>query len=240
MQRCLGWVLCCFIQSWGKKFISNPTLLSTSQQMAKVLCYQLMWTPAWEDQGKLLPSLNIKCCSSTVRAEQSSCQDTLTSKAHLTPAEVNCISATQEETKPHSFIFTTIPWPPPYGESTTGRLGTSSQDSHFCQALKGQNIFQLERADHFLVCTKQHRGFPAPWEALSSLRWSKGGTGQRWRALLYADNNQMDFTIIKLSFHNRTFFITSWCGKQDPSVSLNCLHEEWWRCFLSQQPRLFL
>ena len=34
MQPCLGWFFCCFLQSGGKKFISNPTLLSTIQQMA--------------------------------------------------------------------------------------------------------------------------------------------------------------------------------------------------------------
>lgn len=58
-----------------------------------------------------------------IQSEQSSCQDTLKSKAHPTPTEVNSISATQKESKPHSVIFTTIPWPPPYGERRKAPLG---------------------------------------------------------------------------------------------------------------------
>lgn len=150
MQPCLGWFLCCFIQSWGKKFISNPTLLSTSQQMAKVLCYQLMWTPAWEDQGKLLPGLSIKCCSNTVRAVFMPRHTKEQSPPYTCWSQLYFSYTGRDKTPQRHFhhhpLASTL-WRK--DESTTGRLGASPQDSRFCQALKGRNIFQLERADPF-------------------------------------------------------------------------------------------
>lgn len=91
-----------FFEEWGQEIHQQSyTALdkSTDGQYSVISwCKRLLE----KNQGKLLLRVSIKSCSRTVRAEQSSCRDMLFSKAHFTPAEVNCISAMQRDKNPLS------------------------------------------------------------------------------------------------------------------------------------------
>lgn len=125
-------LLLLFLQSGGKKSISNPTLLSTGQQMAQVLCSQLMQMLEKTEENYYPGRM------STKPAPEHSGQGgfhtgSTEQQSPPCPTEVKCISATQKPQAHfhcHPLVFTL--WKK--DKSSTGRVGTS-QDSCFCQAL---------------------------------------------------------------------------------------------------------